>query len=1006
MLCILSCWTLAASAQSVHDKPAIKSIMDKVNNYQLAHPHAKYDDNWIRGTYYAGVMACYQATGDKKYLEQCDALGRKLNWKVPAAKPSINTGGGGNLLTLPQTWLESYMIDKQKYKIEPLITYLENPAKKSPTSMPLDWYFEGGRRYVDGLFTGAPPLAMLYTITKDEKYLQWMEAFFWDIYGSLYDVQENLFYRDHRFITLKTSSGKKVLWSRGNGWAIAAIVRIMKYLPKEHASYKRYEQVLKNMANALKKCQSKEGFWYPNLADPYDFPVKETSGTAFFVYGLAWGVNNGILDRAEFLPVIEKAWKSLYDAVSDEGKLQWGQRVGDRPVNIVKNDSHEYVSGTFLLAASEVYRLNLKTAVESGRLAEPGTASALSDFVRRTNRCAFTKSLSAATATCSRNTSPPTAVFRLNNNWLMTDKKKTFLSRVKTSPELAKTGLSKNDYLKIIEGQVRAIKQYQDVSGRIIDPVKKKEMYYATPCYAHSVAILAASGYTKDAALVESGMKAMDVVTADMALNRSAGGHGDFYTWPVMFAYRLYKGIASEARWKKWHNNITAMKSEKFYRYYRKLNAHNWVLINTAGEYLRFKENVTKEKVTLLNYVDTCLKSQMQRFTEYGMYIDDYNSPPPAYDLFSRQYLSSMLAYGYQGAYYKQYRDLLNKGAWMSLFLQSPFGEAPAGFRSAHHIWNEAEQCVIFEIYANEYAKKGEAKIAEAFKRAAMLSLSSIKSWLRPDGSGYIVKNKYPIAAQHGYEGYSVHTCYNMLTTSMLAQAWEFANDKINEGIAPVDLGGYVVAIHKPFHKVFASAGGAYVEYDTRGDQKYNPTGIIRIHLKGSHPQLGPSDGCAALYSGKGVSIAIGPSWQNSDGTWFSLAKHKQENPIIETLKETPEMSQFRIIYLAGERTLTETVTVENGKVTVEDELSGNVTSMRITWPLLTFNGKEGSEVKIANNAAVVKLEGKSIKFTAIEPVNCSLVSGDKEYGHRNGKVKPLYFEFRGNKAKYSISLN
>jgi rhamnogalacturonyl hydrolase YesR len=344
------------------DKESVKAIMDKVNRYQLTHPHAKYDDNWIRGTYYSGVMACYQKTGDKTYLEQCHSLGKELNWKIPTEKPN-GAGGGGNLLTLGQTWIESYLIDPDKQKIEPLIKQLENPQSKNPISRPSDWYYEGGRVYVDSLFTGPPTLAMLYSVTKDEKYLQWMDTFFWDVHKTLYDKETNLFYRDVRFFTnqMKTPNGKKILWSRGNGWAFAGIARILKYLPKDHVSYKRYEQLFRDMASALKNCQSVEGFWYPNLDDDTQFPVKETSGTAFFVYGFGHGINNGILEEDVYLPVVEKGWKVLCESVSGEGKLQWGQRVGDRPVSIKQEDSHEYVSGTFLLAASEVYQLSQKT---------------------------------------------------------------------------------------------------------------------------------------------------------------------------------------------------------------------------------------------------------------------------------------------------------------------------------------------------------------------------------------------------------------------------------------------------------------------------------------------------------------------------------------------------------------------------------------------------------------------------------------------------------------------
>jgi len=200
-----------------------------------------------------------------------------------------------------------------------------------------------------------------------------METCFWDIYGCLYDNEENLFYRDRRFFpecleerknnpdwkgsNQVTLDGKKVIWSRGNGWAFAGIARILKYLPKGHPNYARYEQVFRNMALAIKNCQSEEGFWSPNLADPEQIPLMESSGTCFFIYGLTYGINNGFLDRDQYLPVVEIAWQWAYSVVSKEGKVQWGQKVGDRPVNLKKEDSHEYVSGTFLLATSEIYKL-------------------------------------------------------------------------------------------------------------------------------------------------------------------------------------------------------------------------------------------------------------------------------------------------------------------------------------------------------------------------------------------------------------------------------------------------------------------------------------------------------------------------------------------------------------------------------------------------------------------------------------------------------------------------
>lgn len=351
-----------SNAQDIYSKEYVKELMVRVNSYQLNHPWQEFDDNWIRGTYYAGVMACYTATKDGQFLTQCLNFCESLNWRLPAGKAGIG-GGGGNLLTCGQTMLECYFYDQENSNIDHIISHLDNPGLKNPIGQPLTWHWEGGRMYVDAIFTGPPTLAMLYKATGDIRYLHWMDHFVWSIYGRLYDEEEHLFYRDIRFrndaFQKENIAGqKKVIWSRGNGWAIAGVARILQYLPKEHGSYHKFELLLQNMAKVLKDHQSEEGFWYPNLVDPGYVRLKETSGTSFFIYGLAYGINNGLLDRAVYMPVIQKAWKSVCEEISEEGKVQWGQLVGDQPVNLSKDDSHEYVSGTFLLAASEIYKMD------------------------------------------------------------------------------------------------------------------------------------------------------------------------------------------------------------------------------------------------------------------------------------------------------------------------------------------------------------------------------------------------------------------------------------------------------------------------------------------------------------------------------------------------------------------------------------------------------------------------------------------------------------------------
>ncbi|MCD4732355.1 MAG: glycoside hydrolase family 88 protein, partial [Bacteroidales bacterium] len=167
-----------------------------------------------------------------------------------------------------------------------------------------------------------------------------------------------LFYRDSKArFNEKSKNGKKILWSRGNGWVMAALPRMMMYLPEKNLYYKKYQDLLISMAAALKKRQGEDGFWRVNLDDPDEFPMPESSGTAFFTYAIAWGINNGILNPAIYTPVIQKAWKGLCNVVDEEGKVCWGQKVGRSPVEVNEEDTGEYVSGAFLLAGSEMLKL-------------------------------------------------------------------------------------------------------------------------------------------------------------------------------------------------------------------------------------------------------------------------------------------------------------------------------------------------------------------------------------------------------------------------------------------------------------------------------------------------------------------------------------------------------------------------------------------------------------------------------------------------------------------------
>jgi rhamnogalacturonyl hydrolase YesR len=329
------------------------AIMQKVNQWQTAHPVMPPDNrNWERGTWYAGIMSAWKETQAPRFFEQALEWGRQHRWQV-GTEP-----GGANRLFCVETWAELYFAKRDPAMIEPAIRWLNTKMPNSPAGAKR-WYLEAwglDQAYADSLF-GAPALAMLAKATGDKKYLDILQAFFDDVTGELFDKESGLYYRDERFIGKRTANGRKIFWSRANGWVFAGIARVLEYLEEGDPRRPGYVHIFHRMASELASRQGADGLWRQNLDDAAAIPTPETSGTGFFCFGLAWGINHGLLESAAYLPSVQKAWAGLCRNVSEEGQVLWGQQVDFEP-NVVKREStHEYVTGAFLLAGSQVYRL-------------------------------------------------------------------------------------------------------------------------------------------------------------------------------------------------------------------------------------------------------------------------------------------------------------------------------------------------------------------------------------------------------------------------------------------------------------------------------------------------------------------------------------------------------------------------------------------------------------------------------------------------------------------------
>lgn len=139
---------------------------------------------------------------------------------------------------------------------------------------------------------------------------------------------------------------------------MGGLVRILQELPKDYKNRPFYENLFKEMAERIVSLQQEDGLWRASLLDPASYPGGEVSGSGFFCYALAWGINNKLLDRNTYLPAVKKTWVALNKCVNEEGRVGWVQPIGADPRKNFTEESWEvYGTGAFLLAGSEVIKL-------------------------------------------------------------------------------------------------------------------------------------------------------------------------------------------------------------------------------------------------------------------------------------------------------------------------------------------------------------------------------------------------------------------------------------------------------------------------------------------------------------------------------------------------------------------------------------------------------------------------------------------------------------------------
>jgi unsaturated rhamnogalacturonyl hydrolase len=354
---------ISLSAQ-LPKKEEVLAIINKANNYWQANNKAEVRSFWDHAAYHTGNMEAYSITKNEAFREYSEKwaihnkwMGAKSSdkskWKYSYGESDDYVLFGDYQICF-QTYIDLYNLKPDEQKIaraKEVMEYQMGTPNK-------DYWW-----WVDGLYMVMPVMTKMYKLTGNQQYLDKLYEYFTYANSIMYDKETGLYYRDAKYIypMHKSTNGGKDFWARGDGWVFAGLVKVLKDLPQKDAHRKEYIDKYKKLAKAIIKSQQEEGYWTRSMLDPQHAPGKETSGTAFFTYGLLWGINNGYLKEKTYLPAALKAWNYLAKtALQENGQVGYVQPIGEKaiPGQIVNaNSTANFGVGAFLLANSEMYRL-------------------------------------------------------------------------------------------------------------------------------------------------------------------------------------------------------------------------------------------------------------------------------------------------------------------------------------------------------------------------------------------------------------------------------------------------------------------------------------------------------------------------------------------------------------------------------------------------------------------------------------------------------------------------
>jgi rhamnogalacturonyl hydrolase YesR len=322
----------------------IRAAMRKVADWQSSRIADEPSQDWTFATLYVGMLSASETLHDQHYHDLVVKTAEYYAWTLGPRKTHADDQAiGQSYLWLYREKPDVERIQQLRTQFDDVMLLPDDPAK------PVWWW-------CDALFMSPPVWSGLAAATHDSKYLDYMDHE-WNVTSDLlWDSQEHLFFRDKSYVDKREKNGRKIFWSRGNGWVMGGLVRVLETLPANDPRRPFYVAKLRAMSESIARLQGTDGLWRPGLLDAAGYPNPEVSGSSFFVYAMAWGIDHHLLSAKQYGPVVRRGWAGLVSHIYADGRLGCIQPVGAAPGSYGPGASYVFGVGAFLLAGSEVDR--------------------------------------------------------------------------------------------------------------------------------------------------------------------------------------------------------------------------------------------------------------------------------------------------------------------------------------------------------------------------------------------------------------------------------------------------------------------------------------------------------------------------------------------------------------------------------------------------------------------------------------------------------------------------